>query len=366
MHTSYFCLAALFGALAFAPVQAERNVFLEASFESGRIQASGSKVDSFYIMTLPNPQLSGTCSYYSPEGQGGFDASSKTDLRVIKSEIWKEENIQPRSGTFFVRNVIDRSKCYPNNAPRGHMVLTTPGQEYLWDEEIWVGFSVFLPKTWEHDNKYKRADMAHLSGIGIFSSNASAGSSHMDLRVQASPTSEYNEWALRLVPTDATTINDESNAFYSLTSIAPDLGKWTDFVFRIRFNPFSDATNPAQAGIAGARDQWYEGNRGILQIWKSSGEPDINGNRPLEMIFSRVNEPLGLVPRADRGLRLIFDIYKYSWQTFDTDPVGPIFVGYDEIRYGRAAQEGTSFVDVAPPGANLDDAAPEPPAVSVN
>jgi hypothetical protein len=102
----------------------------------------------------------------------------------------------------------------------------------------------------------------------------------------------------------------------------------------------------------------------MLQIWKSTGSVDLNGNRQMGLIFSRVNQPLGLVPRADRGLRLIFDMYKYSWTTFDTDPVGPIFVGYDEIRFGRASRDGTGYVDVVPTG-NSPTPIPNAPILTV-
>lgn len=367
MRMMIIYIAALAGALAFRPVSAQQKVFMDAGFETGRIQRSGGTVDAFWVMSMPDPQPAGECSFIAAAGDGGFDAGSRTDVRVVKSEVWKDETVRPRAGAYFVRNVIHRNKCYPNDAPRSHLVLTTPAQEYLWDEEIWVGFSVYVPRTWEHDNKYKTDDQAHLSGISVFASNASAASSHLSLRIHPSATSDFNEWTIKLVSTDATSITDKSSTFHSIGSIVPDLGKWTDFVFRIRFNPFSRRTNPAQEGISGARDQWYEGNRGILQVWKSSGNADSSGDRPMNLVFSQVNQPLGVVPRADRGLRLIFDMYKYSWQTFDTDPEGPIFMGYDEIRYGRTARDGTGFADVAPSGTPLtSDAVPEPPTLSVN
>ena len=361
MRISIILTAALVVAMVSTPASGERRVYLEAGFETGHVRASGGRLDAFWIMTLPDPQPEGDCKFFSPEGNGGFGLGSKTDFRVVQQEVWNGELILPRSGQYFGRSVIHRHKCYPSDAARSHLVFTTPGQEYVWDEEVWVGFSVYVPETWEHDNKYKRADQAHLSGMSVFASNASASSSHLALRIHPSSDSEINEWVLRLVPTDPTSTTDKGNAYHALGSLAPDLGKWTDFVFRIRFNPFNKRTNPALEGIQGARDQWYEGNRGILQVWKSEGAADSDGNRPMRLVFSRVDEPVGLVPRADRGLRLIFDTYKYSWQPFDTDPKGPIFLGYDEIRFGRAEKEGAGFADVAPSGGPMASTEPKPP-----
>ena len=350
-------------AMVSSPAFGERKVYLEAGFETGYVRASGGRLDAFWVMTMPDPQAPGDCKYFSPEGQGGFGPGSKTDFRVVQQEVWNGEVILPRSGSYFGRSVIHRDKCYPNSAVRSHLVFTTPGQEYVWDEEVWVGFSVYVPESWEHDNKYKRADQAHLSGMSVFASNASASSSHLALRIHPASDSDFNEWVLRLVPADPTSTTDKGNAYHTLGSISQDLGKWTDFVFRIRFNPFNKRTNPALEGIQGARDQWYEGNRGILQVWKSEGVTDSDGNRPMQLVFSRVDEPVGLVPRADRGLRLIFDTYKYSWQTFDTDPKGPIFLGYDEIRFGRAEIEGAGFADVAPSGVPVELIKPEVPGL---
>lgn len=355
----YFFLATALPSSALA----DRPVLIEAAFETGEVQPSSGHIDALWLMTLPDPQPAGTCDFFTPEGKGGFGPNSRTDFRVVQSEVWKKELITPRAGKYFARNVIDRTKCYPRDAPRSNFILTTPEQEYQWDEEIWLGFSVYLPTTWQHDNKFKKPHMAHLSGIGLLGSNATADSSHLAFRIHPAETSDINEWVLRLVPADAQRITDERDAYHSIASIGPDLGKWTDFVFRIRWNPFTERTNPARAGIAGAKDQWYEGNRGIFQIWKSVGEEDANGDRRMELVFSRVNQPLGLVPRADRGLRLFFDMYKYSWQTFDTDPKEPIFIGFDEIRYGRAA-DGIGFDDVVPRSGRFASAAnsKRPPA----
>ena len=169
-------------------------------------------------------------------------------------------------------------------------------------------------------------------------------------------------WFLRLQTSDstATESGDYATEWFDLGSIVPDLGKWTDFVFRVRSNPFTRATNPFQAGIPNSRDQTYEANRGILQIWKSEGD-----SREMALKVDRVNTPVGLVPLESDGLLIRFQMYKYGWRRNPTTVKGPVWVGFDEIRYGITDLHGTRYEDVAPDQSSNGKLAPQPPSVSV-
>jgi hypothetical protein len=142
---------------------------------------------------------------------------------------------------------------------------------------------------------------------------------------------------------------------------------WTDFVIRFRENPFSVDTNPAKAGIPNAMDKLYEGNKGILQVWKAEGPVDSRGNRKMSLKLDLVNTPVGRVPHATDKRVLSFRIYKYGWKNAETDVKGPVWFGFDEIRLGFA-NAGATFADVAPSARSCEEgcssvaAAPKPPA----
>ena len=135
----------------------------------------------------------------------------------------------------------------------------------------------------------------------------------------------------------------------------PDLGKWTDFIIRYRANPFSVRTNPFSKGIPNAKNRTYEGNKGILQVWKATGTEDRNGDRQMVSKINLVNTPIGLVPQASERIRHSFRVYKYGWHNNPTDVAGPVWFGFDEIRQGLAWRHGTGYSDVHPSGLPCTD-----------
>jgi hypothetical protein len=156
---------------------------------------------------------------------------------------------------------------------------------------------------------------------------------------------------------------------FDLGPVSADMGKWSDFVFHYRFNPFSTATNPAAIGIADSRNKLYEGNKGILQVWKAEGAVDSSGNRAMAMKVDKVNQPVGLVPHSTENIRHYWRIYKFGWHSNPTTLTHPIWFGFDEIRQGLVARDGTTFADVAPSGAPCtsncgptETVKPKPPA----
>ena len=148
-----------------------------------------------------------------------------------------------------------------------------------------------------------------------------------------------------------------------LGPVSADKGKWTDFVFRYRFNPFSVATNPAAVGIPNSKNQLYQGNEGILQVWKAEGPIDLGGNREMVLKVDKVNTPVGLVPHATDKIKHLWRIYKYGWIAKNpTTLTHSVWFGFDEIRQGLVDRDGTSFGDVAPTGVVGGSGAPSPPA----
>lgn len=342
---------------------AERRIFVEGTFESGAIQPNNELRDGFRIATLPNSQFDGEGIL---TGSGGFGPETDWDTRVVRKEVVGDDVVLPRSGSYFLRSAIFWEKDYNvlNNfradKPRSGMNLggTNAGKAFAHDEEAWIGFSVYLPSNWEHEHGiYDHRGSIMLLSISDQTRQASAAALH----VWTPPGSDHSHWYIRLHVNDsAVEGSSQTQQWFSLGSIQPDLGQWTDFVIRVRSNPFVKATNPAKEGIPDSMNKLFEGNRGILQVWKSDG-PD----RAVTQTLDRVNMPVGYVPHATRPIEVDFRIYKYAWRNNPTTVKGPIWVGFDEMRYGTKERHGTGFHDVIPSPQVATSSAPRSPAVAV-
>jgi hypothetical protein len=357
-------VAAMLFVASLAPAWASDKVFLEAAFNSGEIQPNKSTVDGFYIQTLPNPQIKdeGISS-----GSGGFGPETNWDTKVVAEEQVGAELVVPRVGSHFLRSALYWDKDYNvlNNfredKPRStiNFAGTSAGQAFEHDEEAWIGFSIFLPSNWEHElGIHDHRGSAMLLSL----SDQTRAASAVALSIWTPPGSDKAHWYVRIQTNDAAVEGSAQTLdWVSLGSVEPDLGRWTDFVFRLRSNPFKTATNPAKEGIANSKDKLYEGNRGILQVWKSGGA---DGDMALKV--DRVNSPIGYVPHATRPIEVSFRVYKYGWRKNPTTVKGPIWVGFDAIRYGIADRHGTGYEDVLPPDRARSGSRPQPPLIAVN
>jgi hypothetical protein len=116
-------------------------------------------------------------------------------------------------------------------------------------------------------------------------------------------------------------------------------------------------------------NRMYEGNRGILQVWKGTGDTDADGNRKMQLMIDKVNSPVGLVPHATTKIIHHWRIYKFGWHSNPTTLTHPVWFGFDEIRQGLVARDGTTFADVAPADVSCETdcgsmvaAKPKPPS----
>jgi len=319
-------------------------------FESGHIGKNGTSHDGFYVATLPDPQ-SGNEFLHSDESD--FGPTTNADTRVVRSEAIGGETVLPRSGQYFLRSEVYRTKSYlelngyTKNRPRSKIYMSNDSLRIEFDQEGFVGFSIYVPKNFENELGVK--DHRGESMLYVMNTNSTRTLVNLGVWVQGSNTEAH--WYVRTWTSSTST--DEATAaeqMIDLGPVRPDIGKWTDFVFRYRFNPFSVATNPATKGIPNSRNQLYEGNRGILQVWKAEGSADQNGNRTMALKIDKVNQPLGLVPPATDGIKHMWRIYKYGWLANPTTLTHPVWFGFDEIRQGLVERDGTSFADVAPGG----------------
>jgi hypothetical protein len=335
----------------FVPLTAFAEVHFTASFESGKVQQKESSTDGFWVHTLPNPQ-SGTKSFAS--GSGGFVPSSGLDTRVVPGETWRNEIIRPRAGSYFVRSTLHYDKNYAElngglNKPRSKIYMTGKSNTVPFDQEGYLGFSLFLPKSWEHETG-SIGDVGKAQLLQV--SSVSASHTLLTMKVYVPKGKSEAHWFLVHHFSDSSVRGGVQKA-YDLGPVKGDLGKWTDFVLRYRFNPFSTKTDARS--ITGGKDQVFQGHKGILQLWKAHGAIGRSGNRPMYLTsVNLVNKPVGLVP-STKNIIWHFRIYKGAWHKNRTSVKGPIWVGFDEIRDGRVSAHGTSYKDVHPGGLACTD-----------
>jgi hypothetical protein len=357
----------LVGTLLSTAAAAAPKVAYTGDFETGQIQPADSTHDGFYIKTLPNPQLG---SEILVSGKGGFGPSSASDTRVVSSEPVGGEVVRPRKGNFFARSALYYDKDYRNvnngvlDKPRSFLNITNPKYNFSFDTEVYIGLSIYTPLNYENETG-STGDLGYLMLLSVNADDTTRSIFTLRHIVAAGQTQAH--WDLRLY-TDATSVQESTATLndINLGSVTPDIGKWTDFVIRLRANPFAVATNPAVAGIPNSMNKLYEGNKGILQIWKSEGSVDADGNRKMVLKVDKVNTPVGLVPGTTDAIQISPRVYKGGWKKHPTSVTGPVWFGFDEVRYGQAVRDGTGFDDVNPAGVAASSA-PEPPrSLSVN
>lgn len=357
---------------------AGQNVYFTGDFESGEIQDADSARDGFFIKTLPNPQGS-VDQFVLAKGGGG--PNSNLDSRVVRSEQVGGELVKPRKGDYFLRSAIYFDKKYDGfagnsgkNKPRAIISMARDSHRFDYDVEGYAGFSVYLPKNLE-DEMGKTGEQGKNMLMNI-SAPGAAECFTLSYWVPSSKEGGGKEshWWIRLARSARSTDRDGTQNI-DLGSLAGDKGKWTDFVIRFRCNPFSVDTNPYEKGIPNAKNQLYKGNKGILQIWKGEGPVDASGNRRMVLKLNKVNTPIGLVPHKEWKLGFTLRQYKHGWHQQDTTVKGPVWIGFDEVRFGLVNRDRTSYSDVqsanlactdsCPPNSGRDEEAPPNPPDNV-
>ena len=349
-------MLAFLGACLAEPVLAQRNVRFTGDFETGQIQSNDSSHDGFLVHTLPIDQKGGESL---SSANGGFGPSTPADTRVIRARkppmtgngAPTEETVKPRHGAYFLESSLHYRKDYSelNNGkrkPRSKFYLT--GHKFDFDVEGYIGFSVYLPSNLEIEQKHAHRTMLYVM-------NTRASSTLVSIELSA-PEVGARKWAMSYYVDDSSlTESKESQKFVDLGDISDDLGKWTDFVIRYRINPFSRGraydcpVNPVRnLGISGAIDADFPCDAGILQVWKATGSVNSDGNRKMTQFVDVEKNSVGLLPRKDPQIGHKIRVYKPTWQTASTTVAGPIWIGFDEIRFGEVLKDGTGYSDVLP------------------
>lgn len=304
-------------------------------FESGEILFKESTRDGFFIHTLPEKQ-SGSESVSG--GQGGFGPDSGLDTRVITSETVGGETVRPRAGKYFIRSALHKHKDYSElnsgkDKPRSKIYVR--GHEVPFDEEGYLGFSIYLPKNMEHETEWT-GDRGSTKLLQVQGKGASEIILVFGVYVPSGKSTSH--WMVRHSQYDS---KGGDTVTHDLGPV--ELGRWTDFVMRYRFNPFSERTSWG--------GKVYDGNKGIMQWWRSKGDN-------MQLVLNLENEPVGRPTTAP--INWHFRIYKGNWKEQPSAIDGPIWIGFDEIRYGSTVK-GTALADVT--AATMPVKIPMPPDI---
>jgi hypothetical protein len=357
-------IALLLVTLSLGSHAAARNIALAGTFEEGRILAASLPLEGLQVQTLPDPQVGSEILQIT---QGGLGPTAASDTKVVPKEYVGDELVLPRAGEYFLRSKISYDKNYSNlnpgdaDRPRSGINLAQVGEFPAFDDEGWLGFSLHLPENFQHENGVHD----HRGSIMLLSVHATPDATFFQVTSYVPEGETVAHWFVMLQINPKMVLEGAGTvkSYIDLGPVTADLGRWTDFVVRFRSNPFSETTNPRAAGISGAMNATFEGNKGILQVWKAEGPEDTDGNRPMVLKVDKVNVPVGLVPSATEKLRLSFRIYKYGWKNNPTTVTKPVWVGFDEFRYGSAGRDGTRYPDVLPGSARPSDSPPMPPVL---
>jgi Polysaccharide lyase len=214
-----------------------------------------------------------------------------------------------RAGHYAIKSVLNRL-----NSPisfRTEATTTHANAKYFSD--TWYGLSVFLPKSYISSPVWEIVFQWH--GVP---DNPKAETLNPPMSMHTG----NGAWLLGTVGDSrkpASKANYESKDKYPLGSYAADMGRWTDWVFHIRWDYRKVGS----------------GNDGQLQVWKN-GALVINAS-PIQLGF---NDSVG--PYFKMGL------YK-GWRdrAVPADTVSERVLYHDEFRQAGA---GGSYASVAPPG----------------
>ncbi len=350
----------LLGIVAPSMAYAAENVHTSAGFETGKFQPASGNIDAFFVQTLPDPQRGNKAIR---TGKGGGGPTSNWDTKVVRSETVAGQLVMPRKGNFFARSMLYYDKDYTSlnggglPKPRSALSLTSDIHRFDFDDEGWLGLSIFIPRNFEDETANKGPSGA----ITIIVANVDSSASFFNLNIFVPAGETKAHWVFQYRVDDQNVTDENAKRIAFFGPVEPDKGMWTDFIIRYRSNPFSVDTNPADLGIRNANDQLYLANKGILQVWKSEGGIQANGDRRMVRKFSIENAPVGVVPGATQGKSLIqhsLRVYKFAWQRQSTAVKGPIWIGFDEFRYGQVAKDRTGYSDVHPSGRACTDRCP--------
>lgn len=343
-----------------------------ATWETGQKQTNGSTTDGGFVQAMEDSTYVDKTDYTSV-GAAGFGPSTDYDMRIVASKLWNGTTVTPRNGNYFLSQTIYYDKHYSDftavsgdartefdslDKPRTVMLYSTNQAAYKMplNEEVWYGFSIYLPADLEHDTWNGSTPLngsdnnTNILASSRLQADASRTLWSIQYRVCSDINASISRWTIsRYISTGTVEANKSET---DLGSVSGDLGKWTDFIIRYKNNPYTTQTT------VGSRT--YQPNSGILEVWKSYGDYiGATKDRYMTKVLSILNAPVGLGETTGTdGMDFRKEQYKYNWKRWapsgtqvvsPSTVTGPIFIGHDELRVGTAAN-GIGFAHVHPTG----------------
>lgn len=292
------------------------NVYWTTDFEEGYL-LNNSVIGGWGMQAIENNQAQTACEF-TIANDGGLAATgpdADMESRVVNSgTAVGADTPDARAGAYFMKFSVDYTHEYEQlNTPSSTCEVGYAGNDLDkprtkfyndtlsvidWDTEVWLGYSVYLPSDFKHEIHYTGTDqrmtaqhvsivadssMSHVIGNlyvfdgttsdWVFQVGAAAGS------VSEAP----NTKSTTIAGCDASTTTCMYYLKLGDTVADGDLGEWTDFVVRMRFNPYPSGTtcNPSTGtgtgicatigAVANTQNRSITGGTGLLQVWKSVG-----------------------------------------------------------------------------------------------
>lgn len=240
---------------------------------------------------------------------------------AIDPEVWKTMGNPPqrqtkivRSGGYAIRSFLDRNNSEINFRTE---LKAKAAPRPIWFEDTWYGFSIYLPESYTPDELEEVLAQWHREEEEGDAPNGL--NPCLALRVKNGNwlvSRNGNSKRLTFKPHDESETHDLG---------AHEVGQWTDWVFRVRWDYRTTKT-------------------GQLQVWK-------NGKEVLNLPSIQIGYNDVLSPYFQMG------IYKALWKT-QVRSVTTRELYHDEF---KMASSGASYEDVAPGERN----APNPPGLLI-
>lgn len=318
------------------PSSSTRVVYAQADFDNGigaqvptdRSQESRRMGNGLNFGAVARSQGSGYGSKKTTNGGTDFDENGLYDVRMMPSVTITgnslTDNVAPRAGARMLHSVTYRgkepadgntmggtTKHYEtingqpagthNDAkckPRTFLGMTSVnGYGIPWDTRTLVGFSIYIPRSWENGTRLKgqsnNGPMFFESNQQEEGNNGDANSTAFSLHLivptaaegwkmpngQTVPSGITDTWWCLFWESNPNSSTQGGGSRIALAPLLPhtdpnsDRGKWTDWVIELCYNPFSSAQT-----VLG----WnFRKDTGRFRCWKSSGPvtgtPHYNG-----------------------------------------------------------------------------------------
>lgn len=244
---------------------------------------------------------------------GDFETGNLDNFTLAGNHKNKIVTTPVRAGKYALRSVVDR---YDEDVPfRCEIVAKQQNtrQNYMYQDigkEYWYGFSIFLPKDYVIDNRTEIIAQFHGTpdvGESWFLPNLGLHITENHYEINRYWDSKHiTNWAER-----------DGEDHYTFGNVINELGKWTDWVFNVKWNYNKDGD-------------------GFMKIWKDG-----------VLIFDKKGPNCS---NDDLGPFLRFGMYKWDWKHTEEEipsNTSHRVIYHDEYKIGNA---NATYEEVSPGG----------------